>query len=309
MAYRSGATTFAKLMLQPEFSSVLADQGSEKLRGTYFAPLCRGELLVGNQVTEPAAGSGIGGMSLEAVAEADGGVRLRGTKSQAAFACDADVAIVYARRAGAPGGATAYLVPQDRSGVERRTIGDLGERWMRRGSVRYDNVLVEPDLKIGEDGKAFSYLLPELTRERGLLALVYLGVARRSLEETVEHAEERSVSGRPLSERQGVSFPLADDWAEGYAATLYALWVLERAEAGARVEAEAAMAKTLAVSIALRTLDHAIQFHGGRGYSEELPFERRWRDVRSGDLAHGPREVMRVTAARTLWPRPSGDPA
>ncbi len=305
MAYRSGATAFAKLMLQPEFSSVLASHGSEALRSDYFAPLCRGELLIGNQLTEPTAGSGLRELAMEARPDGPNGYRLRGTKSQAAFAADAEAAIVYARVPREPrtSGLSAFLVPQDRAGIERRVVDDLGERWMRRGSVRYDNVPIDAALRIGEEGKALEYVLPELTRERGLLALIYLGVARRSLEETRAHVGARRVSGHPLSDRQAVAFPLVEDWVDGDAATLYARRVLERYDAREPVEAEAAMAKSLAVRVALRTLDHAVQFHGGRGYSNELPFERRWRDVRSGDLAHGSGEVLHATAQRALWPR------
>jgi acyl-CoA dehydrogenase len=177
---------------------------------------------------------------------------------------------------------------------------------MRRGAVRYDNVPVEPELRIGEEGRALEYVAPELHRERALLALIYLGVGRRSLEETVDHVGRREVSGRRLSERQAVAFPLVDAWAAGEATTLYALRTLARLDAGAEVAAEAALAKSMSVRWALEVHDLAIQFHGGRGYSQELPFERRWRDVRSGDLAHGAREVMRATAVRSIWPRGAG---
>jgi 3-sulfinopropanoyl-CoA desulfinase len=63
------------------------------------------------------------------------------------------------------------------------------------------------------------------------------------------------------------------------------------------------VAKAIATDVALRTIDHAIQFHGGRGYSQALPHEQRWRDVRSGGIAHGPSEVLRGIAARRLWTR------
>ena len=66
----------------------------------------------------------------------------------------------------------------------------------------------------------------------------------------------------------------------------------------------AAMSKWLATEVALTALDHAIQFHGGRGYSKDLPHEQRWRDVRSGMLAHGTAEVMHRVAARRRWPKP-----
>ena len=73
--------------------------------------------------------------------------------------------------------------------------------------------------------------------------------------------------------------------------------------------AEAALAKWMAVEDGLRAIDHAIQFHGGRGYSQDLPHEQRWRDVRSGGIAHGSSEIMLVVAAHELKARrsrPSG---
>ena len=310
MAYLTGATTFAKLSLQPEFASVLAERGASGLVDSEYRALCRGERLIGNHVTEPGAGSDARGISMTAVRGPDG-YRLTGTKSQAAFAVDADSALVYAKvppHSGGPGGVTAFLVPQDAPGIQKRLIEDLGERWMRRGSVQYEAVEVALERRVGEEGRGFEYVLPELTRERPLLAMIYLGVARRTLEETVHAVGEREAFGRPLSGNQAISFPLVADWARGEAATLYAIQTLRRLSVGLAVPAEAALAKWMATEVALELHDHAIQFHGGRGYSNELPFERRWRDVRSGGLAHGPSEIMLRTAASALWPpeRPKG---
>jgi cyclohexanecarboxyl-CoA dehydrogenase len=306
LAYRSGATAFAKLALQPEFGAVLAEHGSSVLVEEYFRPMCRGERLVGNQLTEPNAGSDVRALTSEAIRQGEE-YRLTGTKSETAFAEDADAAIVYARvpaHPGGPGGITAFLVPQHGPGIERTHVPDLGERWMRRGTIRYRDVAVPSSFRLGAEGAGLEQVLPELNRERALLALIYLGVARRSLEETVEHTGTREAFGGPLSRQQGVTFPLVEDWAEGEAATLYALEALRRRSAGRPAEGEAAMAKWMATEVALRTLDHAIQFHGGRGYSQALPFEQRWRDVRSGRIAHGPSELMLVTARRALWPNP-----
>jgi alkylation response protein AidB-like acyl-CoA dehydrogenase len=301
---RRGGTAFAKLSLQPEFCSVLADHGSVALIDAHYRPLTRGESLVGNQITEPGAGSDAGGLQTTARREGEEYV-LNGIKSEAAFVSNAQSAIVYARtdetRAG-PGGITALVVPQSLARCEPSSSPDLGERWMGRGRVVYDRVKVPIVNRIGEEGRAFDYVRPELTRERAILGAIYLGVARASWEETVAHVGERSAFGRPLSSQEAVSFPLVEDWAQAEAVWYYLEKVVERLEAGEPVEAEAALAKWLATECALRTIDHAIQFHGGRGYSGELPHERRWRDVRSGAIAHGPSEIMRWIAARSLWP-------
>lgn len=300
LAYRAG-TTFAKLSLQPEFCSVLAERGSPEQVEAHFRPLVRGERLVGNQITEPTAGSDAGAIALAAERSSDGYV-LTGTKSEAAFAVDADAAIVYGRVPGTEG-ATAFLVPQHLPGILRETIPDLGERWMRRGTVRYSGVRIPLDARIGEEGAAFGYLRDELTRERALLGAIYLGVARSSWEETVAHVGRRNAFGRPLSEQEAVAFPLVEDGARLEAAELYVERVLARLDRGEPAEGAAALAKWLGTETALTAIDHAIQFHGGQGYSSSLPHERRYRDVRSGAIAHGPSEIMHLVAARQLWPR------
>ncbi|MCI4358316.1 MAG: acyl-CoA dehydrogenase [Thermoplasmata archaeon] len=309
LAYRAG-TTFAKLSLQPEFAGILGEHGEPALVDQYFRPLVRGEMLVGNQVTEPEAGADAGALALRA--ERTGpGYRLTGTKSQAAFAVDADAAIVYARtapRTASSAGISAFVVPQDGPEIHRSTQDDLGERWMRRGTVHYEGVEVTEAQRIGPEGRAFDYLKGELVRERLLLAAIYLGVGRSSFDEVVQYAGGRATFGRPIASHEAVGFPLVEDWARLDAAWLYTYRALERMERGETVEAESALAKWMATEVALTAIDHAIQFSGGKGYSKELAHERRWRDVRSGALAHGPSEIMHLVAARSLWPR-RPDPA
>jgi cyclohexanecarboxyl-CoA dehydrogenase len=307
VAYRSG-TAFAKLSLQPEFSSGLGDYGSPELVDEWFRPMVRGERLVGNQVTEPGAGSDAQAMALSARRDGDDYV-LDGEKSEVALCLDADAAIVYGRVPGPDprGGITAFLVPQDLPGIHRATTsGDLGERWQRRGSVRYDHVRISSRYRIGEEGKGFDYLRNELTEERALLATIYLGAAFASWEATVNYSAQRSVFGKPLLRQEGVSFPLAQDLGRLSSDWLFAQAALARLERGEDAVAEAALAKWMAVEDGLRTIDHAIQFHGGRGYSQDLPHEQRWRDVRSGGIAHGPSEIMLVVAAHEIRSRTLG---
>jgi len=306
VAYRSG-TAFGKLCLQPEFSSVLAAHGSRELVEEWFCPMMRGERLIGNQVTEPSAGSDA--LALKLSVERDrGDYLLTGEKSEVAFCQDAHAAIVYGKLAGGDprSDVTAFLVPQDLPGVTRTlTSGDLGERWQRRGSVRYDHVRVPERFRIGDEGQAFGYLRDELTQERALLAAIYLGAAFASWEETVEYVRHREVFGKALARQEGVSFPLVRDEARLTSDWLFVENALARLDRGEPAGGKAAMAKWLAVEDGLRAIDHAIQFHGGRGYSQDLPHEQRWRDVRSGGIAHGPAEIMLVVAAHELRNRSS----
>ena len=301
-------TTFAKISLQPEFCSVLAEQGSPDLVEEYFLPLIGGRTLIGNHITEPDAGSDLSRVGM--VAERDGDFYvLTGTKSEAVFVKDATSALVYARApspSAAASGLTAFLVPQDRPGIRAEVIGDLGERWMRRGQVHYDHVRLPADHRIGEEGQGLAYLLPELVRERGLLALIYLGVARASWEETVTRVGERIAFDRPLARHEAIAFPLVRDGADLESTRLLAESALGALAEGRPAIRETALAKVVATEVALRVLDHAIQFHGGAGYSVQFAHEQRWRDVRSGSLAHGSTELLYHVAARQLWRKRSG---
>jgi len=302
LAYQSG-TTFAKLSLQPEFASVLGEQGSPELVDQYYRPMLRGERLVGNQVTEPAAGSDAGAMAMTAIATA-GGYLLQGIKTEAAFAIDASEAIVYARTSHEPGtrGVSAFLIDQNLPGIERSlSPADMGERWMRRGRVEYRGVFVPSGRRLGPEGSGFRLVRSELTRERGLLAAIYLGVARAAWERTLVHVAGRHAFGEPLARQSAVRDRLVEDGADLESAWLLTLSALERIERGERADAQTALAKARATRVALDVIDRALQFHGGRGYSSELPFERWWRDVRSGGIAHGPTEVMLRIAALGLW--------
>lgn len=303
-----GGTTFAKLSLQPEFCSVLAERGSPEMIRSYFLPLLRGQVLIGNHVTEPTAGSDLSQITAVAEREGDRYV-LTATKSEAAFVKDASAALVYARLRPSSHdarGFTAFLVPQDRPGIRIEVIDDLGERWMRRGTVEYDHVRLTVEDRVGDEGHALTYLLPELSRERALLAMLYLGVARASWEETVRRVGERVVFDRPLYQHEAVGFPLVRDWADLESTRLWAEAALSSLERGEGAVKETALAKAVATEVALRTLDHAIQFHGGSGYSARWAHEQRFRDVRSGSLAHGSTELLYQVATRQLWrKRPS----
>jgi cyclohexanecarboxyl-CoA dehydrogenase len=304
LSFEAGSV-FAKLVLQPEFCSPL-QRGGEALIDRWYRPLLRGEVLVGNQVTEPSAGSDAA--ALETTVRTQGSESiLSGTKSQIAFAADADAAIVYARTSSGPGaaGISAFLVPQSLPGVQREPGRDLGEKWMRRGTVRYENVQLPPGSRIGEEGQGFYYLMEELTHERALLAVIYLAVARRSWEEVRVHVMERKAFDRPLGSFEGVSFPLVEDYVRLESARLFAWEVLRRIEAGQRSDGDSALSKMWANAVALEAVEHAMQFHGGEGYSESLPHEQRWRDLRSGTVAHGSTEVLKIVAARELLGRES----
>lgn len=306
---RAGGTMFAKLALQPEFCYLLGAAGSARLVADYFRPLVAGRKLIGNHITEPRAGSDVRAIELEARRNGSS-YRISGTKSQVAFAMDADAAIVYGRVAGsAPREVTAFLVPQDLPGIRRKTEPDHGEHWMRRGSVEYDDVELPASHRLGPEGSAWALLRKELIHERALLGAIYLGVARASWEEAVEYAGRREAFGKRIAEHEAVGFPLVEDWVRLDAAWRQVEAVLHAIDRGRAVDAEAALAKWNASEVALGAAENAMHVHGGLGYSRTLPLERRLRDLASSRSAHGTAEMSHLIAARSLWPKSASSEA
>jgi cyclohexanecarboxyl-CoA dehydrogenase len=245
---------------------------------------------------------------MEMVAERDGDAYiLNGTKSGISFAGDAEAAIVYARTSDAAGakGVSAFIVPQQLDGISYELHEDLGERWMRRGCVHYDRVRVPAEQLIGAEGTAFSRLMISLSHERMLLSVIYLALADASLRETMRYVMSRKAFGAVLGSYEAVSFPLVEDVARLEATRLFVERTIGHYEEGRNIDAEAAVSKWLSNETALQVLDDAIQFHGGLGYSNEVPHQQRWRDVRSGRIAHGTREILHIVAARELLGRES----
>ncbi len=60
------------------------------------------------------------------------------------------------------------------------------------------------------------------------------------------------------------------------------------------------MAKLYASEMAERVCYHAIQIHGGYGYSREYPVERMYRDARLMTIGEGTSEIQRLVIARAV---------
>ncbi len=60
------------------------------------------------------------------------------------------------------------------------------------------------------------------------------------------------------------------------------------------------MAKLFATEAALRIASHAIQIHGGYGYTQEFPVERYYRDIRHLTMAEGTSQIQKLLIGREV---------
>jgi cyclohexanecarboxyl-CoA dehydrogenase len=135
------------------------------------------------------------------------------------------------------------------------------------------------------------------------IALACLGVADVSLEETMAYVTERRAFGRPLGAFEGVSFAIAEAATHLEACRWLCYRALWLADHGRPYTKESAMVKWWGPRLAVETIHQCLLFHGHYGYTAELPFEQRMRDVIGLEIGDGTAEVMKLIVARQLLGR------
>ena len=230
---------------------------------------------------------------------------ITGEKSGISLGMVADAGIVFARTdpAKKAAGVTAFLVPLDLPGVARSPLRDMGSRAVGRAVLSFDHVRVPVSHRLGEEGTGFYEVMKGFDWNRVLIALVCLGAAQVSLEETMAYVKERKAFGRSLATFEGVSFPIAEAATYIEAArwlSYRALWLADR---GQPYTKESAMLKWWVPRLAVETIHQCLLLHGHYGYTDELPLEQRLRDVVGLEIGDGTANVMKIVVARELMGR------
>jgi cyclohexanecarboxyl-CoA dehydrogenase len=283
---------------------ILGRNAGEELKQRWLPPTARGEIVIALALTEPGAGSDAANLACRAERDGDGYL-LTGEKSGISLGMAAQAAIVFARTARREGarGVSAFLVPLDLPGVARSPLRDLGTRVIGRAVLSFDHVRVPASHRIGEEGSGFYQVMQGFDYNRVGIALACLGVAQVSLEETMAYVKERRAFGRPLAGFEGVSFPIAEAATHVEACRWLCYRALWLADHGRPYTKESAMTKWWGPRLAVETIHQCLLLHGHYGYTDELPFERRMRDVIGLEIGDGTAEVMKLIVARQLMGR------
>jgi len=285
---------------------ILGRSAPAALKARWLPPTAAGEAVVALALTEPGAGSDAANLACRAERDGDGYV-LTGEKSGISLGMAAHAAIVFARTD--PGararGITAFLVPLDLPGVSRSALRDMGTRAIARAVLTFDHVRIPGSHRLGAEGTGFYQVMQGFDYNRIGIALACLGVAQESLEETMAYVRERTAFGQPLARFQGVSFPIAEAATHVEACRWLCYRALWLADQGKPHTKESAMTKWWGPRLSVETIHQCLLLHGHYGYTDELPFERRMRDVIGLEIGDGASEVMKMVVARELLGRES----
>ena len=285
---------------------ILGRSGSEAIKTRWLPPTATGEAVVALALTEPGAGSDAANLACRAERDGDGYV-ITGEKSGISLGMAAHAAIVFARTdpAGRARGVTAFLVPLDLPGVSRSPLRDMGTRAIGRAVLAFDHVRLPASHRLGEEGTGFYQVMQGFDYNRIGIALACLGVAQQSVEETMGYVKERKAFGHALARFQGVSFSIAEAATHLEACRWLCYRALWLADHGRPHTKESAMTKWWGPRLAVDTIHQCLLLHGHYGYTDELPFEQRMRDVIGLEIGDGASEVMKMVVARELMGRES----
>ncbi|MFD7734954.1 acyl-CoA dehydrogenase family protein [Kitasatospora phosalacinea] len=275
--------------------------GSEEQKRAWLPRLCSGEALGCFALTEPGTGSDAANLTTRAERDGDDWL-LSGAKMFITNGTWADVALVFARTGG-PGhrGVTAFLVPTDAPGFERRLVhGKLGLRGQATAELSFDRVRVPDGARLGEVGQGFTVAMAALAKGRMSVAAGCVGIAQASLDAAVRYAGEREQFGKPIAAHQLVQELLADTAVDVDAARLLTWRVADLIDRGLPFATESSVAKLYASEAAVRCANNALQVFGGYGFIDEYPVGKYLRDARVMTLYEGTSQIHKLLIGRSL---------
>ncbi len=289
-------------------SQCVLQWGTEEQKQTYLPRLARGGLIGCYCLTEPNAGSDAASMESTAILSGGGGdYIINGEKIWITNGGIAHLAIVFANadRDLKHKGICAFLVPTDTDGFHRRRMEgkELGHRASDHAHIHFENMRVPQTALLGKPGDGFKVAMSALDGGRLGVAAGALGVAQACLEACVDFAKTRRQFGQRIGNFEMIQATLADMAADVDAARLLvyrAAWLRDQ---GVKATRETSIAKLFATEAAVRAANEAVLLHGGRGYSNEYPVERYYRDIKGLQIYEGTAHIQRIVIARELLGR------
>ena len=302
MAYGCSGIQTA-LMLNQLATLPLLIAGTEEQKRSYLPSIVEDGKIAAYCMTEPDAGSDVGGIKSTALRKQDSYI-LNGSKSWITDGPVASFFAVFAKTDPEAGhnGISCFLVERGWPGVSTsRPLKKMGQHAAQACQVFFENVEVPAFNRLGEEGEGFRIGMKAFDKSRPSVAIAAIGVARRALDEAVAYAGERTAFGQPISHFQGVGFMLADMAIRVEAGCHLAYKSACDVDRGIRNTMSAAMAKAFCAEAAMKNATDAVQVFGGNGYSREYPVEKLMRDAKIYQIYEGTTQIQQMIIMRELY--------
>jgi alkylation response protein AidB-like acyl-CoA dehydrogenase len=284
----------------------LATVGTREQQERWLPEMLGGELLGAYCLSEPHAGSDPAAMTTRARRDGDEYV-INGAKAWTTHGGHADFYKVMARTGDARGDISCFLVPADTPGLSAdRPEEKMGLTGSATATMRFDDVRVPVERRLGEEGQGLRIALAGLDAGRLGIAAVATGLAQGALDHAVAYAKDRETFGTRIIDHQGLGFVLADMEATVESARATLLHAARLKDQGRPYSREASVAKLVATDGAMKVTTDAVQVLGGYGYTRDFPVERYMREAKVMQIFEGTNQIQRMVIARSLDRSPGG---
>ncbi|MFQ3319529.1 MAG: acyl-CoA dehydrogenase [Natronomonas sp.] len=284
---RGGGQGGIIFVLTPVFGGIgIQRHGDEAQKAEYLPKIASGEMKFCMGLTEPTAGTNT--LNIDTTARRDGEEFLvNGQKTFISGVENADTMLLVARtsefdESNPTHGVTLFLVddPAERAGIGLSEVDTAVPWFERQYQVTFDDLEVtEEDILGTEDGGLY-LLWDTLNTERLAGAASSLGGGLRAIDLAVEYANDRNVFGQPIGGHQGIQHPLAESYAKLMASREILYKGATKWDDDEDCGLEANVAKLLTSRAGTEAADHAIQTHGGNGFTHEYEVYDIWQNLR-----------------------------
>ena len=280
---------------------VLAKYGTPEQQEQWLLPLLAGDIRSAYAMTEPdVASSDATNMELKIERDGDEYV-LNGRKWWTTNVIGSACKIMLVMGKSNPDAPrhqqhSTILVPTDTPGVKMsRPLKVFGEYHSPggEGDMIFSNVRVPANNLILGEGRGFEIAQGRLGPGRFQYAMMFVGMAQRSLELMCERAQQRVAFGEALSKKTSVQHEIARSRCDIEQCRLLVLAAAEKMDKygidGAREDIS--MLKIVAPKMCEDVSSRAMQIFGGMGVCQDTPLGHIWTTSRFCRIADGPDEV------------------
>ena len=182
----------------------------------------------------------------------------------------------------------------------------LGLCGMPEAELHFEQLEVDRKFMLGTPSglrRGFADLMNAYNSQRVGAGTISMGVAAGALEHAKRYLVERHQFGRPLAEFQGLQWMIAEMDANVHASRLL---LYEAAKSRGPNDSHfpdvmmAARAKMFASETAVKVVSDSLQMFGARGYGDQEPLERMYRDVRMFTIGGGTAQILKTQVGSKL---------
>lgn len=270
----------------------LLKHGSAAQKTEYLPAIASGALrLQSFGITEPTTGTDTTSLKTTAIRDGDDYI-INGQKVWISRVEHSDLMLLLARtrpiaeRTRKSDGLSAFIVDLRQATGNGLTVKPIDAMINHHAcELFFDDLRVPAANLVGREHEGFKVVLDSMNAERILIAAECIGDARYFIDKASAYAKDREVFGRPIGQNQGVSFPIAQSYAQTEAASLMVEKAATLFDAGEACGPEANMAKLLAADASKLAGDVCMQVHGGFGLARDYHIERKFRETRLYQVA------------------------